>query len=89
MICLWFEYASIWFSYDVRNILKLTSVYSIRIYELLKQYEGMIDESKLSHTKRKFSIDELKKVLGIEDGEYQLYGHFKNKIILWPFKHAV
>ncbi len=69
-------------TYDVRNILKLTSVYSIRIYELLKQYEGMIDESKLSHTKRKFSIDELKKVLGIEDGEYQLYGHFKNKIIL-------
>lgn len=69
-------------TYDVRNILKLTSVYSIRIYELLKQYEGMIDESKLSHTKRKFNIDELKKVLGIEDGEYQLYGHFKNKIIL-------
>lgn len=69
-------------TYDVRNILKLTSVYSIRIYELLKQYEGMIDESKLSHTKRKFSIDELKKVLGIEEGEYQLYGHFKNKIIL-------
>lgn len=69
-------------TYDVRNILKLTSVYSIRIYELLKQYEGMIDESKLSHTKRKFSINELKKVLGIEEGEYQLYGHFKNKIIL-------
>jgi plasmid replication initiation protein len=69
-------------TYDVRNILKLTSVYSIRIYELLKQYEGMIDESKLGFAKRKFSIDELKKVLGIEDGEYQLYGHFKNKIIL-------
>lgn len=69
-------------TYDVRNILKLTSVYSIRIYELLKQYEGMIDESKQGYAKRKFSIDELKKVLGIEDGEYQLYGHFKNKIIL-------
>lgn len=69
-------------TYDVRNILKLTSVYSIRIYELLKQYEGMIDESKQGYAKRKFSIDELKKVLGIEEGEYQLYGHFKNKIIL-------
>lgn len=69
-------------TYDVRNILKLTSVYSIRIYELLKQYEGMIDESKQGYAKRKFSIDELKKVLGIDDGEYLLYGHFKNKIIL-------
>lgn len=69
-------------TYDVRNILKLTSVYSIRIYELLKQYEGMIDEAKQGYAKRKFSIDELKKVLGIEEGEYQLYGHFKNKIIL-------
>lgn len=69
-------------TYDVRNILKLTSVYSIRIYELLKQYEGMIDDSKLGYAKRKFSIEELKKVLGIEEGEYQLYGHFKNKIIL-------
>lgn len=69
-------------TYDVRNILKLTSVYSIRIYELLKQYEGMIDEAKQGYAKRKFSIDELKKVLGIEEGEYLLYGHFKNKIIL-------
>ena len=67
-------------TYDVRNILKLTSVHSIRIYELLKQYEGMIGQR--GYVKRKFEIEELKSTLGISKDEYQLYGHFKNKVIL-------
>jgi hypothetical protein len=60
--------------YDVKNIVKLTSVYSIRIYELLKQYEKI--------GTRNFTIDELKTILGISPDEYQLYGHFKDKVIL-------
>jgi plasmid replication initiation protein len=67
-------------TYDVRNILKLTSVHSIRIYELLKQYEGMIGQR--GFIKRKFEIEELKSTLGISPDEYELYGHFKNKVIL-------
>lgn len=67
-------------TYDVRNILKLTSVHSIRIYELLKQYEGMIGMR--GFVKRKFDIEELKNTLGISKDEYEQYGHFKNKVIL-------
>ncbi len=59
--------------YDVRNILQLPSTYSIRIYELLKQYEKI--------GWRLFTIVELKSILGIED-KYKLYGHFKNRVIL-------
>ncbi len=60
--------------YDIRNVLKLTSVYSIRIYELLKQYEKI--------GKRSFDIENLKLILGILPDEYKLYGHFKDKVIL-------
>ncbi len=58
--------------YDVRNILKLPSTYSIRIYELLKQYENI--------KKRTFDIVELKEILGIQD-KYKLYGHFRERVI--------
>lgn len=58
--------------YDVENILKLQSFYSIRIYELLKQYEKI--------GKRSISIRELKEMLGIEN-KYSLYGHFKERVI--------
>lgn len=58
--------------YDVRNILKLPSAYSIRIYELLKQYEKI--------GWRVFVVEELKEILGIED-KYRLYGHFKKRVL--------
>lgn len=60
--------------YDIRNILKLTRPYSIRIYELLKQYEKI--------GRRSFDVENLKLILGILPGEYKLYGHFKDKVIL-------
>jgi len=60
-------------SYDIRNVLKISSVYSVRIYELLKQYE------KIGH--REFDIETLKATLGVSD-KYKLYGHFKSRIIL-------
>ena len=59
--------------YDIRNILSLTSIYSIRLFELLKQYQKI--------GKRRFQIDELKSLLSIEPNEYTLYGHFKDRII--------
>lgn len=59
-------------SYDIRNVLKISSVYSIRIYELLKQYE------KIGH--REFDLETLKVILGVSD-KYKLYGHFKSRII--------
>ena len=44
-------------TYDVRNILKLPSTYSVRIYELLKQYEKI--------GKRRFDLQELKEIIGV------------------------
>ena len=43
--------------YDVNNILKLPSSYSIRLYELLKQYERI--------GSRKFQLQELKEIIGV------------------------
>jgi len=58
--------------YDMRNILRLPSTYSIRMYELLKQYERI--------GKRRFRVDDLKEILGVSEG-YPLYGNFKQRIL--------
>jgi len=60
-------------SYHLRNVLKLRSVYAVRMYELLKQYESV--------GKRIIDLKELKEMLGIEN-EYKLYGHFKSKVLM-------
>lgn len=52
--------------YELKNILYLKSKYSIRIYELLKQYEKI--------GTREFKLEELKKKIGCEDK----YGDFRN-----------
>lgn len=59
--------------YDIRNIIPLRSVFSFRIFELLKQYENI--------GKREIGVQELKEMLGIED-KYSLYANFKRKVIL-------
>ncbi len=58
--------------YDARNILRLPSTYSIRIYELLKQYEKI--------GRRKLTVQELKEMFGVTT-EYRLYANFKQRII--------
>ena len=60
-------------SYYLKNIAQLKSSFSIRIYELLKQYENI----KI----RVFTLSELRYQLGIEESKYKLYGHFKTKIL--------
>ena len=58
--------------YDIRNVLPLKSFYSIRIYELLKQFE------KVGY--RVVKINELKEMLGIEN-KYSSYSLFKKRVI--------
>lgn len=58
--------------YDIKFVLSFHSPYSIRIYELLKQYEKIKE--------RTISVDELKGLLKLED-KYRLYGHFKKRVI--------
>lgn len=60
-------------AYQLKNVLRLKSSYSIRIYELLKQYEKIKE--------RYFEYEELKRLLGISDDKYNLYGDFKRKIL--------
>ncbi len=59
--------------YRLQNVIRLKSSYSIKLYELLKQYEN------IGH--REFSLDELRKKLGLKENEYPLYANFKQKIL--------
>jgi len=59
--------------YQLRNVIRLKSSYSIKLYELLKQYEHV--------GKRKFSLEELRYKLGLHPDEYPLYANFKQKIL--------
>ncbi|WP_148359631.1 replication initiation protein [Peribacillus simplex] len=59
-------------SYYIQNVINLKSLYSVRIYELLKQYEKI--------GKRTFLLEELRDILGIAD-QYPAYGNFKQKVL--------
>lgn len=56
------------------NVLYLKSFYSSKLYKLLKQY--------LPLQKRKFTMEQLREKLEIEEGKYVKYSHLKNRIIL-------
>jgi plasmid replication initiation protein len=58
--------------YQLRQIAKLKSSFSIRIYELCKshQYQGGFT----------IEVDEIKKRFGLDD-KYKLYGDFKRKVL--------
>jgi plasmid replication initiation protein len=56
--------------YLLKNISNLTSFYSIRIYELLKQYQKI--------GKREILLSELKQMVG---ANYDKYSHFKAKVL--------
>jgi len=61
-------------SYKFKEIAQLKSRFSVRIYELLKQYENL--------KKRTFKLDDLRKILKIEPDQYKPYFNFKNRVIL-------
>jgi hypothetical protein len=59
--------------YYLTNVSKLKSQYSIRLYELLKQY--------LPVEKRKIMVDDLRAMLGIEKDEHKQFGHLKQHVL--------
>lgn len=59
--------------YQLKNVAGLKSAYSIRIYELLKQYQ-LIGE-------RYFELEEFKKTLGIKVGSYKNYGDLNRRVL--------
>lgn len=60
--------------YRLKNIVQLKSQFSIRLYELLKQYEKL--------GQRTFSVSELRLTLGIEENQYRQYTDFRKRVIL-------
>lgn len=60
--------------YQIKHVLQLKSFYSIRVYELLKQYEKLGE--------RTFEVDELKVLLGISLNVYKLYTDFRKNVLL-------
>jgi len=61
-------------SYKLTAVARLNSSHSIRIYEILKQYQKI--------GVRTFKVEELRKILGVADSEYKLYADFKRRVIL-------
>lgn len=59
--------------YDIRNVLSLQSSHSVRIYELLKQFERIGE--------RTIEVERLKEMLGLI-GKYRSYNYFKKRVIL-------
>lgn len=60
--------------YYLENISRLKGIYSIRIYELLKQYQRI--------GYRKIKIDDLKYFLAIEIKKYGRYNDLKRKVVI-------
>lgn len=60
-------------SFHLDIIIRFKSVYAIRIYQLLKQYENI--------GKRECRVADLREMLGISLDEYTRYNDFKHKVI--------
>lgn len=66
-------------SYYIANVMQLKNSYSIRIFELLKQYEKI--------KTRTIPLEDLKLMLGVkslqdDEEKYSQYGHFKSRVLL-------
>ena len=61
-------------SYELENVIKLKKTYSIRIYELLKQYQKL--------GKRRILLEDFRKLLMLDDGEYDSYNNFKKWVLM-------
>ncbi len=67
------QLASEFTSYRIRNVAKMTSVYAIRIYELLMQWS--------ERGRREMPLGWLKTRLELQDDEYQRIDVFKKRVI--------
>lgn len=65
-------------SYKLKNVIMLKSFYSIRIYELLKQYERLGE--------RLFTLIDLREYLSIDESFYPMYSNFKQKVLNVAYK---
>jgi len=64
--------------YYLKHVIHLKSVYSIRLYEILKRYENVGEAV--------FMLNDLKEMLGVDAGEYEIYNNFKRKTLMIAHK---
>jgi len=67
-------------AYNLKNILPLTSNYSVRIYQLLKEYE--------KYKKRYFKVEELQDILQVPKS-LKIYNRFKEKVLNVAYKELL
>ena len=73
---LMFDFKNKYFKYELWNALRLKSPNQVRMYEILKQYEGL--------GKRELTIKELRELIGIDKNEYSGrtgWSDFKKKVL--------
>jgi plasmid replication initiation protein len=57
--------------YNLNEIVDLTSIYAVRLYELMQQFKnGFVI----------YNLKQWREVFGISSSQYKLYGHLKNKV---------
>lgn len=65
--------------YDLEHTVHFKSLYSIRLFELLKrEYRA---NGKTRRFSRSFEYEELREKMGIEKNEYGLFAHFRTRVI--------
>lgn len=65
-------------SYYLNQVINMKSVYSIRMYELLKSF---LDPSKKPTAIRNLTIVELREFLGVAENKYLVFSDFRKKIL--------
>ncbi len=58
---------------SLKMLNQFQSIYTIRIYQLLKQYKNI--------GSRTFTVDELKAILGIERNKYKIFKDFRRRVL--------
>ena len=67
------DYQDFFTKFQLSQMLQFRSKYAFSLYELLKQYEKI--------KKRIIEIDELREILGLDDGEYQQWNDFRRRVL--------
>lgn len=75
-----FELKEKYTSYSLGNVCGMTSIYGVRLYELLTQHKQF--------GKRKFELSELKEILGIAPDTYSDIRNFKARVIVPAVKNV-
>ena len=70
----------------MKQIFPLSSSYAWRLVELLMQYRGFARKNGTGIIERKFTVEELRKVLDVPEGAYDRIAHFRNRVLDGPIR---